>query len=85
MSILVLPRNGVFQEPYPPSPFKFEAKSRERYSVRPEKKGTRIYWHMRRQINGILYNLYVAKSGALSHELLENAARYIESQAGVQS
>ncbi len=89
MSTLVLPQNGFFQEPFPPSPFKFEAESRERYSVRPEKKGERIYWHMRKQVNGILYNLYVAKVGSLSHIMLENCAKLIEYQSernqGVQS
>ena len=82
MSVLVLPQNGSFIEPYPPTRFKFEAKSRERYSVRPEKKGTRVYWHMRRMVNGRLFNLYVAPSGKLSEELLQNAASHIE---GVQS
>ena len=81
MSFLVLPQNGYFQEPFPPSPFKYEAESRERYTVRPEKKGERIYWHMRKMINGRLFNQYVAKSGSLSHVLLENCAKLIEYQS----
>lgn len=82
MSTLVLPLNGRFVEPSPPIPFKFEAESRERYPVRPERKGERVYWHMRRMINGRLFNVYLAPYGKLSHELLQNAAAQIE---GVQS
>jgi len=89
MSVLVLPQNGSFREPFPPTRFKYEAESRERYSVRPEKKGKRTYWHMRKQINGRLFNQYVAKSGSLSHVLLENCAKLIEYQSernqGLQS
>ena len=82
---LILPQNGHFIEPFPPIPFKFEAESRERYSVRPDKRGERLYWFMRKQINGRLFNQYVAKSGSLSHVLLENCAKLIEYQSGVQS
>ena len=89
MSNLVLPQNGSFREPFPPTRFKYEAESRERYSVRPEKKGERIYWHMRKQINGRLFNQYVSKSGSLSHVMLANCAKLIEYQSarneGVQS
>ncbi len=81
MSTLVLPQNGSFREPFPPTRFKYEAESRERYNVRPEKKGKNVYWHMKKMINGRRYHQYVAKEGSLSQVLLENCAQLIEYQS----
>jgi len=80
---LILPTNGRFQEPFPPCRFLFEADNRERYPVRPERRGKRVYWYMRKVVDGRLHNIYVAPEGLLTRELLDNAAKHIDGQTEV--
>jgi len=80
---LILPVHGQFTEPFPPCRFLYEAPSRIRYPVRPERRGKRWYWYMRKVIDGTLHNIYVAPEGKLESEMLENAAALIEFRAEI--
>lgn len=81
---LILPQGGLFLEPFPPCRFTFESQSRARYPVRPERRGKSTYWYMRKVVDGELHNIYLAPSGKLELEMLENAAALIEARSEIQ-
>lgn len=75
-----------FKEPNPPEPFRWPVMVNNRfrlYSVRPESRGNKLYWYMRKQIDGTNYTLYLGPTGKLSVELLNNAALQLEASAGL--
>ena len=68
---------GYFAEPSPPSPFRWICNG-VLYSVRPETRGQRVYWYMKKRVNGRQHNVYLGPAGKLSAELLNNAVAQIE-------
>jgi hypothetical protein len=51
------------------------------YPVVPELRGTRVYWYMRKMLDGQKYNIYLGPVGSLSPKLLRNAAIQIAAAA----
>ena len=78
---LILPVNGIFEEPPFAKKFTFEAQSRIRYHVRKEKRGANRYWYLRKKIGRKQHSVYLAPQGKLELAMLENAAKLIESRA----
>lgn len=70
----------LFEEPHPPGSFTWMYDEIV-YSVSPEWRGNRIYWYMRKMVEGETHKLYVAPAGKLSAELLNNAAAQIAANA----
>lgn len=66
-----------FREPHPPQSFKF-LHDGELYLVRPEKRGKKLYWYMRKQVNGKTRPVYLGGMGQLNLEMLQNAAIQIQ-------
>lgn len=72
-----------FVEPDPPVPFKFLTNG-DSYSVRPEPRGQRVYWFLRKMRGGKSSTVYLAPYGYLTRELLNNAITRIDAELNTQ-
>lgn len=72
-----------FVEPTPPTPFKYLTNG-DAYPVRPEPRGQRVYWFMRKMRNGQSATIYLAPHGLLSKELIDNAVIQIDAELNTQ-